>query len=94
MYAAVMHLTFDPDLAPLAAAAFSSDLLPKVRRAEGFRGGIWLDPSEGSGLGLILFERAEQASEASAPDNWRAPGVTLDLVEIRRVAVAAGIAEV
>jgi hypothetical protein len=89
MYAAVMHLSFVPELAPQAAAAFTGELLPRVKATDGFKGGYWLDPSDGKGLGLILFDEEEQARNASLPDRWDAPGVTVDNVQIRRVAATA-----
>jgi hypothetical protein len=36
MYAALVKLTIDPALAPAAAAAFTSEILPGVRAAPGF----------------------------------------------------------
>lgn len=89
MYAAVMHLSFDAALAAAAATAFTSELLPKVKAADGFRGGYWLDPEDGKGLGLILFDDQSQAARASAAEHWQAPGVVIDRVEIRRVAAIA-----
>ena len=64
MYAAVMYLRFDPQLAPLAASAFVDKLLPRVKAAAGFGEGTWLDPSDGEGLGFKLFDPQEQAHEA------------------------------
>jgi hypothetical protein len=89
MYAAVMHLSFQPELAPAAASAFTNELLPKVKAAAGFRGGYWLDPWEGEGLGFMLFDEEVQARHASSPDQWQAPGVTVTRVDIRRVAATA-----
>jgi hypothetical protein len=89
MYAAVVRLTIDPALASAAAAAFTGEILPKVKSADGFLGGYWLDPAGGEGLGFVLFETAEQALRSTPPaSNWAAPGVTISGVEIRRVAVA------
>ncbi len=89
MYAALVKLTIDPTQAPAAAAAFTTQILPKVTSAEGFRTGHWLDPSDGEGLGLIIFETEQQARrlEERAFD-WSAPGVTILSVDIRRVAVS------
>ncbi|QCB56730.1 hypothetical protein E5675_21325 [Sphingopyxis sp. PAMC25046] len=89
MYAAVMRLSFEAELAPRAAAAFSDELLPRVKQADGFLGGYWLDPSAGEGLGLILFEEEEQARQASSPELWKAPGVTVQSVNVSRVAATA-----
>ena len=89
MYAALVKLTIDPAQAPAAAAAFTSEVLPRVTSAEGFAGGYWLDPADGEGFGFVLFETAEQARRAMPPaSDWSAPGVTILSVDVRRVAVA------
>jgi hypothetical protein len=89
MYAAVVRLTIDPAQAPQAAAAFTNDILPRMRSAEGFIRGYWVDPIAGQGLGFVLFETADQARRATPPESsWTAPGVEIHAVEIRRVAVA------
>jgi len=89
MYAAVMHLAFEADLAPSAAKVFTEELLPRVKAAPGFVSGYWLDPSDGEGLGFMLFEEQQQAQRASAADQWQAPGVKVAGVDIRRVAATA-----
>ncbi len=89
MYAAVMYLKFEPSLASAAAETFTTKLLPKVKAADGFRGGYWLDPAGGRGLGFLLFDTNDQARSASAVENWTAPGVTIDSVEVHRVAATA-----
>ena len=89
MYAALVKLTIDPAQAPTAAAAFTNEILPRVKSAEGFAGGYWLDPADGEGFGFVLFETEEQARRATPPvSDWVAPGVTILGVDIRRVAVA------
>ena len=75
MHAALMHLTIDPALAPAAAAAFTSELLPRVRTALGFVAGYWVDPVDRQGFGFVLFETEEQALKATPPATaWSAPG--------------------
>jgi hypothetical protein len=89
MHAAVVKLRIDTERASVAAAAFSNDILPRVKAAAGFVGGYWLDPVDGEGLGLVLFETAEQAERVQPPGSgWSAPGVTILGVDVRRVAVA------
>jgi hypothetical protein len=89
MYAALVNLTIDPAQAPAAAAAFTGEVLPRLKSADGFVGGYWVDPVEGHGFGFVLFDTEEHARQAAAPaSNWNAPGVTVLGVDIRRVAVA------
>ena len=90
MHAALVRLTIDADQAPAAADALVSDILPTVRSAPGFVAGYWLEPAEGQGFSIILFETEEQARETAPPaTSWAAPGVTISGVEFRRVAATA-----
>ena len=89
MYAALIRLTIDPAQASAAAAAFTQTILPRVKAAEGFVAGYWVDPVEGEGFGFVLFETANHARQATPPAAaWPAPGVTIRGVDVRRVAVA------
>ena len=89
MYAALVKLTIDPARAPAAAAAFTSEILPRVKAAEGFVGGYWLDPVDSQGFGFVLFDTEDNARRATPPgSSWSAPGVTILGVDVRRVAVA------
>lgn len=67
MHAALVTLTIDPDQAPAAAAALMNDILPRVRSAPGFITGYWLEPADGRGLSIVLFENEEQARESTPP---------------------------
>ena len=90
MYAALITLTIDPDRAPAAAAALTDEILPTLRSAPGFLAGYWLDPgSDGHGFSMVVFEAEDQVRRSVPPmGNWDAPGVTIDAVEFRRVAVS------
>jgi hypothetical protein len=89
MYAAVIELRIDPKQASAAAAAFTSQIMPRVRAAEGFIQGYWLDPHEERGLGFVLFD-TEQQAKAVMPFgfDWSGPGVTILSAQVRRVAVS------
>ena len=90
MHAALVRLTIDPEQAPAAAEALTSDILPRVRSASGFVAGYWLEPADGQGFSIVLFETEEHARAASPPvDGWAAPGVAITHVEFRRVAATA-----
>lgn len=89
-HAALVTLTIDPDQAPAAANALVTDILPRVRSAPGFVAGYWLEPADGQGFSIVLFETEEQARDAAPPvSSWAAPGVTINGVDIRRVAATA-----
>ena len=89
MYAALMRLIIDPALAPAAAAAFTTHILPRVRNAPGFVAGYWMEPVDGRGFGFVLFEREEHARAITPPAMpWSAPGVAIIEATVQRVAVA------
>ena len=89
VHAAIVTLTIDPDQAPAAASVLTNSILPAVRSATGFVAGYWLDPDEGRGFSIVFFESEEQARQSVPPvSNWEAPGVSIDSVELRRVAVS------
>jgi hypothetical protein len=90
VHAALVTLTIDPDQAPAAANALVNDILPTVRSAPGFVAGYWLEPADGQGFSIVLFETEDQARQAAPPaSSWATPGVTIDGVEVRRVAATA-----
>jgi hypothetical protein len=90
VHAALVRLTVDPAQAAAAAEALMSDILPEVRSAFGFVAGYWLEPADGQGFSIVLFETEEQAREAAPPvTSWAAPGITITDVEFRRVAATA-----
>src|SRR5262249_33970932 len=90
MHAVLVRLTVDPEQAPAAAKALMSDILPRVRSAFGFVAGYWLEPADGEGFSVVLFETEQQARGAAPPlSSWAAPGIAITGVEFRRVAAAA-----
>jgi hypothetical protein len=90
VHAALVRLTVDPERAPAAAEALVSDILPRVSSASGFVAGYWLEPAEGQGFSIVLFETEDQAREAAPPvSSWAAPGIVITDVEFRRVAATA-----
>jgi hypothetical protein len=90
VHAALVRLTVDPERAPAAAEALVSDILPRVRSASGFVAGYWLEPADGQGFSIVLFETEEQAREAAPPvTSWAAPGIAITDVEFRGVAATA-----
>jgi hypothetical protein len=89
MYAALVHLTIDPDQAPAAAAALMNDIVPTLRAAPGFVAGYWLEPTDAGGFSMVVFATEGEARAAVPPvSDWAAPGVTITSVDIRRVAAA------
>jgi hypothetical protein len=63
MYAALVTLTIDPEQAPAAAESLVNDILPTVRSAPGFVAGYWLEPADGHGFSIVLFETRSRHAE-------------------------------
>ncbi|WPB91921.1 hypothetical protein [Streptomyces malaysiensis] len=89
MHAVLVTLTIDPAQAPAAAAALMNDVLSKLTAAPGFVSGQWLEPVDGRGMSILTFEDEERARAATPLLGASAPGVTVESVEFRRVALTA-----
>jgi hypothetical protein len=63
--------------------------LKLVPKAPGFVSGYWLEPIDGIGMSVIVFETKERAEEALAYPLPPLPGVTPLTVEIREVDASA-----
>ena len=73
-----------------AARAALADLrLKLVPRAPGFVSACWLEPVDGIGLSVIIFETRAHAEEAVAYPVPPLPGVTPLTIEIREVIASA-----
>lgn len=88
MYATLVKVRINPARAQEAAQTFAGSVLPRVRAAQGFRGGYWLEPENGEGFGMALFETGKQARRMADPAAWEAPGVMIEGIGVRRVALA------
>ncbi len=52
----------------------------------GFKGAYWMNPINGSGMSVILFEDEASAREGAFPAGFSpAPGVTIEGIETREV---------
>ena len=65
------------------------DRLKLVPRAPGFVSACWLEPVDGIGLSVIVFQTREHAEQALAYPVPPLPGVTPQTVEIREVYASA-----
>jgi hypothetical protein len=73
----------------VARAALGEQRLKLVPRAPGFVSAYWLEPVDGIGMSVIVFETREHAEEALAYPLPPLPGVTPLTVEIREVYASA-----
>jgi hypothetical protein len=76
----------DPAVARAALAGLRLNLVP---RAPGFVSAYWLEPVDGIGMSVIVFETKEHADEAAAYPLPPLPGVIPLKVEIREVYASA-----
>jgi hypothetical protein len=72
-----------------ARQALGSLRLDLVPRAPGFVSACWLEPIDGIGMSVIIFETKEHAEDALAYPLPPIPGVTPLTVEIREVYASA-----
>lgn len=86
MHAVVVKAT----VADLDAAqeALRSEVAPRVAQVPGFVAGYWLEPKEGKGMSVVVFE-SEEAARSAAANIQPPPQVTIDSVEVREVVASA-----
>jgi hypothetical protein len=73
----------------LARAALADLRLGLVPRAPGFVSAYWLEPIDGVGMSVIVFETREHAEQAAAYPLPPLPGVTPLTLDIREVYASA-----
>ena len=76
----------DVQVAREALAGLRLNLVP---RAPGFVSAYWLEPIDGIGMSMIVFETKEHAEKAAAYPLPPLPGVTPLTLEIREVYTSA-----
>jgi hypothetical protein len=76
----------DVAVARAALAGLRTDLVP---RAPGFVCAYWLEPVDGIGMSVIVFQSREHAEQAAAYPLPPLPGVTPLTLEIREVYASA-----
>jgi hypothetical protein len=87
MHAVLVKLTIDPAQARPPPRRLRRK---SIRSAPGFVAAYWLEPIDRHGFSSVVFESEEEARRAVPPEsNWAAPGVSVEDIEIRRVAVSA-----
>lgn len=87
MHAVVANVKIeDVGLARAALAGLRLDIVP---RAAGFVNAYWLEPVDGIGMSVIVFETKEDAERALAYPLPPLPGVTPLTVQVREVFASA-----
>ena len=73
----------------VARKSLASLRLELVPRAPGFVSAYWLEPVDGVGMSVVVFETKEHAEKAAAYPLPPLPGVTPLTLEIREVYASA-----
>lgn len=90
MHATLVSVRVSPEAQEAALVTLREEVVPMIAGAPGFIAGYWLEPVNGVGLSVILFDTEEQARQASPPVGPApAPGATVENVEVRAVVATA-----
>jgi len=89
MHAVVTTVRIEDEDLPRAREALPGLRLDLVPRAPGFVSAYWLEPIDGVGLSVIVFDTKEHAEQALAYPVPPIPGVTPLKIEIREVYASA-----
>ena len=68
--------------------ALQDEIIPRVKNAPGFVAGYWLEPVDGQGLSIVVFETEEAAREMSKmvePGATPSPFATVTSMQLREV---------
>lgn len=88
MYANIVTVAIQDE--EQAIRELHSDIVPRVSQAPGFVAGYWLEPREGQGRGVILFESEEAARRvAKAALSHNAGPAPITDIETRAVIAQA-----
>lgn len=63
-------------------------VVPAVSQAPGFVAGYWLEPVDGHGLSVVVFE-SEETAKVAAERVQPPSSVTIETVEVREVVASA-----
>ena len=75
-----------------ARQALEADVIPRVKAAPGFIAGYWMEPIDGKGISVVLFESEDAARGALAmvqPGSKPSPYATIESSEAREVVAHA-----
>jgi hypothetical protein len=85
MYANVAHTAIDMSRLEQAVAGIDG-VKQRLMSLRGFSGAYWLEPIEGHGMMVSLWDDEQAARDAAPPVGFSpAPGVTVERVETRQV---------
>ena len=88
VHANLVFVNVDASQADPARRGLHEQVIPRVSQAAGFVAGYWLEPVDGKGISMTLWESEQAAREAAGliqPDSSPTTGVKLDRIETREV---------
>ena len=86
MHALVETIRIDPESIDAARSLIREQVAPRVAGVPGFVAGYWLEPLDGRGVSILVFEEEEQA-RATAPRVGLSPvpGMVIERAEVAAV---------
>jgi hypothetical protein len=88
MHANVVFVTVDANQADPARRGLHNQVIPRIRQTAGFVAGYWLEPVDGKGISVTLWESeqtARDAAELIQPASSSTTGVKVERIETREV---------
>jgi hypothetical protein len=88
VHANVVFVNVDATQADPALRGLHNEVIPRVRQTPGFVAGFWLEPLDGKGISVTLWESEHAAREAAALIHLASSpttGVKVDRIETREV---------
>jgi hypothetical protein len=88
VYANVVFVNVDATEADPARRGLHNQVIPRVRETPGFVAGYWLEPVDGKGISVTLWESEQAAREAARlihPASSPTTGVKVDRIDTREV---------
>jgi hypothetical protein len=88
VHANVVFVNVDASQADPARRGLHKQVIPRISHTAGFVAGYWLEPLDGKGISVTLWESQQAAREAAdliQPDSSPTTGVKIDRIETREV---------
>jgi hypothetical protein len=94
MYARIAHSRIEIDRSE-AIDNLRKNVVPRVRQMPGLITAYWLEPLEGRGMAVLLYDTKEAAESSRnlGVGDHPSPGVTVERVEIREVVASTEAVE-
>jgi antibiotic biosynthesis monooxygenase (ABM) superfamily enzyme len=87
MHAALVAVTIEGDVEK-AQANLRENVVPMVRQSPGFVAGYWMEPQDGNGWSVVVFDTEEHA-RAAAPEQGSSPGPGVTIKHVQFAPVVA-----